>query len=88
MAQFDIPKSPSRNILSIDTFLGVDFTNSPISVDVRKTPNGQNMIRDVPGKVRKSMGYKRIAEFQERLNGVHIRRGDSKHLVHAGTKLY
>lgn len=88
MAQFDIPKSPSRNILSIDTFLGVDFTNSPISVDVRKTPNGQNMIRDVPGKVRKSMGYKRIAEFQERLNGIHIRRGDSKHIVHAGTKLY
>lgn len=88
MAQFNVPSSPSKNVLSIDTFLGVDYTNNPVSVDTRKSPNGQNMIRDVPGKVRKSMGYEKIADFTDRINGVHFIRGDEKHIVHAGTNLY
>ena len=54
---FSIPKSVPRNVLQKDTFLGVDFTNSPANVDDNKSPNAVNMIRDVPGKVRKRMGY-------------------------------
>jgi hypothetical protein len=85
---FSVPSSPSRSITSIDEFLGVDFTNSPGNVDVKKSPNGQNMIRDVPGKVRKCMGYHTIKTYDDRINGYHYRRGDEEALVHTGTNIY
>lgn len=86
--QFNVPKSPSRSTLTIDTFLGADFTNDPANVDIDKSPNVLNMIRDVPGKVRKSMGYKTIAEFTDPINGYHTKRGVAHGLIHAGTKIY
>lgn len=85
---FKVPSSPSRSIITIDEFLGVDFTNSPSNVDLNKSPNGQNMIRDVPGKVRKCMGYELVSTYDGRINGMHVRRGDDQYLIHAGTKLY
>lgn len=88
MAQFSVPEAPSRSILVIDEFHGVDFTNSPTNVDDKKSPNAPNMIRDVPGKVRKSMGWHTVKQYSERINGVHFRRDDTDGLVHSGTKLY
>ncbi len=88
MAQFSVPAAPSRSILVIDEFHGVDFTNSPTNVDEKKSPNAPNMIRDVPGKVRKSMGWHTVKQYSERINGVHFRRDDTDGLVHSGTKLY
>ncbi len=85
---FSIPKSPSRSILTIDTFLGADFTNSPAAVDITRSPNCKNMIRDVPGKVRKCMGYHTIENYDGKINGYHVLRGKEKGLVHAGTKMY
>lgn len=87
-AKFSIPSSPSRSVLTISTFLGADFTNSPAAVSENQSPNCKNMIRDVPGKVRKCMGYKKIAEYDEPINGYHLIRGDEHGLVHAGTKMY
>ena len=46
--QFSIPASPARSIVTIDTFLGADFTNSPAAVKETMSPNLKNMIRDVP----------------------------------------
>jgi len=86
--QFKVPASPSRSTLTIDTFLGADFTNDPANVDIDKSPNVLNMIRDVPGKVRKSMGYKTIATFTDPINGYHTKRGKAHGLIHAGTKIY
>lgn len=88
MAQFAVPASPSRSITTIDEFLGVDFTNSPTNVDERKSPNAPNMIRDVPGKVRKCMGWHTIKQYAARINGVHFMRGDDTGIVHSGTNLY
>lgn len=88
MAQFSVPAAPSRSILVIDEFHGVDFSNSPTNVDNKKSPNAPNMIRDVPGKVRKSMGWHTVKQYSERINGVHFRREDTDGLVHSGTKLY
>lgn len=88
MAQFSVPAAPSRSILVIDEFHGVDFTNSPTNVDEKKSPNAPNMIRDVPGKVRKSMGWHTVKQYSDRINGVHFRREDTDGLVHSGTKLY
>lgn len=86
--QFKVPASPSRSTLTIDTFLGADFTNDPANVGIDKSPNVLNMIRDVPGKVRKSMGYQTIAEFADPINGYHTKRGKAHGLIHAGTKIY
>lgn len=88
MAQFSVPAAPSRSILVIDEFHGVDFTNSPTNVDEKKSPNAPNMIRDVPGKVRKSMGWHTVKQYSDRINGVHFRREGTDGLVHSGTKLY
>lgn len=91
---FKVPSSPSKSVLTIDTFLGADFTNSAASVENTKSPNTVNMIRDVPGKVRKCMGYETIDEFKDndentlRINGFHTLRGDEYGLIHAGTNIY
>lgn len=54
---FKVPSSPKRDIDATDTFMGVDLTNTGVSMDIYRSPNAPNMVRDVPGKVRKRMGY-------------------------------
>ena len=60
---FKVPASPKRNIFNIDSFLGVDLTNTGSNIDEVRSPNAENMIRYVPGKVRKRMGYSVPVEF-------------------------
>lgn len=60
---FKVPASPSKSVITSDNFLGCDFTNSSANMDLSKSPNCVNMIRDVPGKVRKCMGYELIESF-------------------------
>src|SRR5574344_642444 len=86
--KFSTPASPTRSVLTVDTFLGVDFTNSPANVDINRSPDAENMIRDVPGKVRKCMGYKLTKTYSARINGVHQIKGSSNVLVHSGTNIY
>ena len=75
--------------MTIDDFLGVDFSNSPANIDDNKSPNAVNLIRAVPGKVRKRMGYEVIKDYgQGNINGYHTRRGDDKAIVHVGTNMY
>ena len=61
--QFKVPKSPAKSIYEIDAFKGVDFSNSPANIDDTKSPNAINMIRDVPDKVRKRMGYEVLKHY-------------------------
>ena len=87
--QYKVPKPTPRSVSVIDEFLGVDFTNSSAAIDVRRTANGQNMIRSVPGKVRKSLGWTTQNTYpNEKINGCHFLRGESTYLIHAGTTLY
>ena len=70
----------------IENLKGVDLTNSPSNVAEYRSPEAPNMVRDVPGKVRKRMGYHLDASYEGRINGVYFLNG--RRLVHAGTKLY
>ena len=65
---FKVPKSPNKDIFDIDTFLGVDLTNSGADMDERRSPNAENMVRYVPGKVRKRTGYKTDVLFGTNTN--------------------
>lgn len=88
MATYKVPKSPAKSIMTINHFLGVDFTNSPANIDINRSPNAENMIRDVPGKVRKSMGWEVIEEYDGKINGCYSLKNDEDYIVHAGTKIY
>lgn len=87
MATFKVPSQASRSVLTVDTLLGVDMTNDPSNVDKSQSPNGQNLIRDVPGKVRKCMGYEKLFTLEGAIHGYHGY-GEKPGLLHAGTKLY
>lgn len=65
---FNVPKSPKRNISASDTFMGVDLTNTAVDMDGFRSPNAENMVRHVPGKVRKRMGYYKDILFGTKTN--------------------
>lgn len=65
---------------------GVDLTSAAINVHSSRAFNAPNMIRDVPGKVRKRMGYSLWKSFPDRINGIYDY-GDNI-LIHSGTKMY
>lgn len=65
---FKVPQSPKRNVFAIDNFLGVDLTNSGSSIDEVRSPNAENMVRFVPGKVRKRTGYIKDVLFGKDVN--------------------
>ena len=90
MIQFSVPGQTARSVFSVEEFTGVDYTNDPGAAANGRSPNGQNMIRDVPGKLRKCMGYHRLAEYPARINGRHtlLKDGVRTALIHAGTALY
>lgn len=87
--QFKVPSPPKRSIDTIDVLRGCDFTNSPANVDPSRSPNCVNMIRDVPGKVRKSLGWFVVNTYDDApINGCYHITGKSEYIVHCGTKLY
>lgn len=71
---FSVPASPKKNVIEIDNFLGVDLTNTGSNIEETRSPNAPNIIRDVPGKVRKRTGYQTIKKFDEGgvIYGVHV----------------
>ncbi len=79
-----------RKLLSVSEFRGVDLYNSPTNVSPSRSPSAPNMIRDVPGKVRKRMGYHKVAQYPARINAIHhfVGKDGDVELVHAGRCLY
>ena len=65
---FKVPASPKRDIFNIDQFLGVDLTNTGSNIDEIRSPNAENMVRYVPGKVRKRTGYSKEILFGRDVN--------------------
>lgn len=90
MASGNAPAPPKRSVLDISELRGVDLFNAPANVDDSRSPDAPNMIRDVPGKVRKRMGYEQTDAYDGRINGVfYLLDEEGTHrIVHAGTKLY
>jgi len=72
--------------LIIENFKGIDLTNQPAGVDISRSCSGSNMIRDVPGKVRKRMGYYLKNTYDGAINGIYSFK--DRLIVHAGSGIY
>lgn len=88
MAKLRVSGATQRLMTSVDEFVSVNFTDTSGIVATNQSPDAKNMIRDVPGKVRKCMGYELMQTLDGSINGYHARRGDEVGIIHAGTKLY
>ena len=92
---FTVPKEKARYISTIDNFLGVDFTSSPLEVDPRRSPDAKNLINN-NGYNETRPGYEVLKAFvsnnepEGKINGVWNIDTDigDLFLVHVGTKLY
>ena len=86
---YSIPSSPTKNIYTIDSFMGVDFTSSPIEVDKKRSPNAKNIINK-NGYNESRNGYKILNTIGNNINGVWNidYKGKEMFLVHSGTILY
>ena len=89
MHMYSVPATQSKSYFSIDNFLGVDFTTSPIEVDKRRSPNAKNII-NYNGYNETRHGYEIAKDFSLIINGIWNVDLPTKEifLVHAGTKLY
>ncbi len=83
-------RSAPKKVFDCSSFRGIDLYNSPADVSPERSPDAPNMIRDVPGKIRKRMGYHCVSNYDERINGIFLltSSGESSTIVHSGTKLY
>ena len=86
--RFNVPAAPATNVYLSERFMGADFTSEGSTVDETKSPNVENMIRSVPGKIRKRMGYYLVEDYRETIYGVHHLSATDSWLVHAGDKIY
>lgn len=78
----------AKNVVQFDTFRGCDFTNAGTDMDADKSPNCVNMIRDVPGKIRKRMGYYLDSSYGAQINGYHYLNNEKTACMHAGNNFY
>ncbi len=86
---YNVPAAKSKNIYTIENFMGVDFTSSPIEVDKRRSPNAKNLINN-DGFNETRNGYEKILEFDGQINGCWNFDTKTKELflIHSGDKLY
>ena len=56
---FDVPSPAPRGVEIIEEFRGVDLNSSPTVVSKYRSPEAPNMMRDIPGKVRKRQGVRK-----------------------------
>lgn len=85
--RFDVPESPVRNVYTITNFLGCDFTSSPSAVDVNHSSNCVNMIRYMPGKIRKRTGYYEVVKGVGKVYAI-WKWDNNNYLIHVGEHIY
>lgn len=86
---FNVPSEKKKYIAELSNFLGVDFTSSPLEVDLRRSPNAVNLINN-DGYNETRYGYNILNTIGTNINGVwniDTNIGDL-FLVHSGTSLY
>lgn len=85
---FDTPvvAAPKRKLYRIDRFRGVDFLHTPLDVDISRSPDAVNMIRDEVGRIRKRFGYAAQDVSPYRINAGFSFQGEK--FIHSGGAVY
>lgn len=84
-------KNPMKYGRSFSEFRGVDFSTDPTQVDARRSPAALNLISDLSGFPEKRPGWRTVAQFPARINGLFyavLKSGTGYFLVHSGDSLY
>lgn len=81
-----VPNAPQTRRTLITEFRGADLHNSPSAMHLSRSPMCVNMMRSVPNKVRKRMGYHLVHDYGKRINGHYLYNGQE--VVHAGNCLF
>ena len=83
---YQFPDAEPVQELTVERFAGVDFANHPTKVDWSRSPDACNMIANETYFPVKRTGYRRRAQFDGRIYGLHRLNEDV--LCHAGTQLW
>lgn len=86
LLSFGAVSSPTRKVMEITSFAGIDLSSAPSDIDMKRSPNAPNMMPDAIGNPIKRTGYKLSGEFPGRINGAFILGGHE--IIHAGTGLF
>lgn len=78
--------APTVYSSAVSFFRGLDLGRTAANVDMSRSPDAVNMIRDELGKVRKRMGWHTTQNYPARINGAHVFEGHI--FIHSGDKLY
>ena len=86
---FSFGPAPKLYQLNIEKFKGVDFANSPLVVDTKRSPDAKNMIADLAGFPVSRTGYETLIQAEGAVNGIFLlkTRTVSQILLHHGTTL-
>lgn len=77
---------PALQRLGVNRLLGVDLAADASAVSPQRSPYSVNMLRSVPGSVRKRPGFVQVAAYGGTIHGCYML-GDTA-ILHAGNKLY
>lgn len=83
---YQFPDAEPIQQLTVERFAGVDFDNHPTKVDWSRSPDACNMIANETYFPVKRTGYRRKAQFDGPIYGLH--RLNDEVLCHAGTQLW
>lgn len=90
MSRYQIPMAKQPDPVVIQQFRGVDFSADSTQVDPSRSPDALNMIADQAFFPVKRTGYKRVAQGNGRVWGLHRLTNTAGEwvLAHIGTSLY
>ena len=86
LINFKSTAAPSKSVLEITSFAGIDLSSAPADVDKRRSPDAPNMMPDSKGNPIKRTGFSLFESYGERINGAFVF-GEST-VIHSGTKLF
>lgn len=77
---------PSKKVIEITSFAGIDLSSAPADIDKRRSPDAPNMMPDSKGNPIKRTGFFLSENLGARINGAFVF-GDHT-VIHAGESLF
>ena len=86
LINFGKSSGPSKKVLEITSFAGIDLSSAPADIDRRRSPDAPNMMPDSKGNPIKRTGFFLSKNYGARINGAFV--FGEKTVIHAGDSLF